>query len=392
MIVAPRPLWAAALAATFSFGLGTGGLGIARAQPAPTPPAAPAVGAAPAAPSGYYHYDQATDPNEQVIELHGGPTPELHVVTRGDTLWAICWYYFNDPWQWPKVWAYNPQITNPHWIYPGDLVRLLPKGFISAVTGTIDPQLDPDDTSAGDPEVAAPTPQRAVTVNVRQVAFIDKQHLDSAWRVVGAVDERELLSTGDDIYISYPQNDVPQLGKRYSIYATDRPVEHPTSGATIGSYVRVLGEVEIIAVKKDKQATARVVNASGEIERGARVGPLLTQFKNVPPVKNAVDATGTVVAMLGREQLIGEGEVVFLDVGKAAGVAVGNRMYVVRRGDAYEPERQPEEMVGQNNQRFPARALGEIVLIQVDERLSIGLVTLAIEEMGIGDRVMMRKQ
>lgn len=64
----------------------------------------------------------------------------------------------------------------------------------------------------------------------------------------------------------------------------------------------------------------------------------------------------------------------------------------MRRGDAYEPERLPEDMVGQNNQRFPARALGEIVLIQVDERLSIGLVTLAIEEMGIGDRVMMRKQ
>ncbi len=388
MTVAPRPLWAAALAATTTLGLGTLGLDRARAQPAP--PAA--VGTAPAGPTGYYHYDQAIDPNEQVIEVHGGPTPELHVVTRGDTLWAICWYYFNDPWQWPKVWAYNPQITNPHWIYPGDLVRLLPKGFISAVTGTIDPQLDPDDTSAGDPEVAVATPQRAVTVSVRQVAFIDKQHLDSAWRVVGAVDERELLSTGDEIYVSYPQNDVPQLGRRYSIYATDHAVQHPTSGATIGSYVRVLGEVEIIAVKKDKQATARIVTANGEIERGARVGALLTQFKNVPPVKNAVDATGTVVAMLSREQLIGEGEVVFLDVGKSAGVAVGNRMYVVRRGDAYEPERLPEDMVGQNNQRFPARALGEIVLIQVDERLSIGLVTLAIEEMGIGDRVMMRKQ
>ncbi|MBK9031241.1 MAG: LysM peptidoglycan-binding domain-containing protein [Myxococcales bacterium] len=371
---------------------------VAVAQPAPPtpPPVVITMGAdgtptvssgAPAAPTGYYHYDQAgLDPTEETFEVYGGPTPELHVVTRGDTLWAICWYYFNDPWQWPKVWAYNPQITNPHWIYPGDLVRLLPRGFIAAVTSLDAAQLDPDEVKAGDGDAPPPTPTRAVELSVRQVAFIDKKHLESSWRVVGAVDERELLSLGDEVYISYPGDDVPQVGKRYSIYQADEPV------AGVGSYVRIQGEVQIVAVKQDKRARARIVRVTGEIERGARVGPLMTQFKNVPPVKNTVDATGTIVAMLARVQLIGQGEVVFLDVGSDQGVKVGNRMYVVRRGDAFDPVIRPEDMVGQNNQRFPARALGEVVLIQVDEKLSIGLVTLAVEEMGVGDRVMMRKQ
>src|SRR5262249_38421501 len=55
-------------------------------------------------------------------------TPEFHTVSRGDTLWDITGYYFSNPWRWPRVWGMNPQITNPHWIYPGDRVRLLEPG------------------------------------------------------------------------------------------------------------------------------------------------------------------------------------------------------------------------------------------------------------------------
>ena len=354
----------------------------------------PVVGSQEPPPRRFFKYEGENlqgDPYEEDVPVYGGPTPELHVVGRGDTLWAICWYYFNDPWQWPKVWSYNPQITNPHWIYPGDLVRLLPKGFIAAITNEpVD--LDPDDQAGGTPISATPTPDRAVEVTLRQVAFIDKKHLDSAWRVIGSVEERELLSLQDEIYISYPKNDVPQVGQVYSIYAEDRKVNHPKGGAEVGSYVRILGEVEIRAVKQDKQARGRIVAVSGEIERGARVGPLLTQFKNVQPVANQVDAEGTILAMLGNDLMVAAGEVVFLDLGKGQGVQPGNVLYVVRRGDAFDDNMTPRERIGQNDDRYPARSLGKVVLVQVGETMSIGLVTLAIEEMGVGDKVLMRKQ
>src|SRR4051794_22822885 len=48
------------------------------------------------------------------------PTSEVHVVQSGDTLWDLCSKVLNSPWYWPKIWSYNPQITNPHWIYPGN--------------------------------------------------------------------------------------------------------------------------------------------------------------------------------------------------------------------------------------------------------------------------------
>ena len=47
-----------------------------------------------------------------------------HVVVKGDTLWDICESLYGDPWVWPKVWQLNQHITNPHWIYPGDQIRL----------------------------------------------------------------------------------------------------------------------------------------------------------------------------------------------------------------------------------------------------------------------------
>ncbi|MGH2901133.1 MAG: LysM peptidoglycan-binding domain-containing protein, partial [Solirubrobacteraceae bacterium] len=150
-------------------------------------------------PSGYYvgGGDIATVPEEPEV-IRGGPLPELHVVRKGDTLWDICFLYFNDPWQWPKVWSYNPQVTNPHWIYPGDLVRLLPRGmFAQAKPAPTEPE-----TQAGPaPADALPAPARRTEVGIKQTAFVEKSDLDRSITIDGAVDEKVLLGDGDQVYL-----------------------------------------------------------------------------------------------------------------------------------------------------------------------------------------------
>jgi hypothetical protein len=342
----------------------------------------------PAAPPPVYYYGSGDQPNAQedegaVDQQFAGPTPELHVVRTGDTLWGICSLYFGDPWQWPKVWSYNPQITNPHWIYPGDLVRLLPKGMFAEQQPT-----PPGNSETPEPvKDNLPAPAAKTNVGIKQTAFVEKSNIDKSITVDGAVDEKELLSIGDSIYLSYPANNPPKVGQRYSIYKPDNTVK--SDGKEVGSYVRILGTVEIVSVKQDKRARGVIVEANMEIERGAKVGALVKQYKNVPPVPAKVDAQGSIVAMLTKDQLIGQGEMVFVDVGKDAGVEVGNRMFVVRRGDAMPA--QSESTVGQDDRRFPARALGEVVIVQVGEKVSVALVTLAVQEMAVGDNVMMQK-
>ena len=199
-----------------------------------------------------YYVNNDGDPYREPAVVHSGVVPELHVVRSGDTLWDICWYYFNDPWQWPKIWSYNAQITNPHWIYPGDLVRLLPRGAFTSTTNPLpnepDRRVDP-----------LPAPQRRIESSVTSTAFVEKADLDKSITIDGSVEEKQLLGTNDEVYLSYPEGKPPQVGKRYSIYVPGRQVKNA------GAYVQLLGSLEVVSVKQDKRARGRILEANQEI-------------------------------------------------------------------------------------------------------------------------------
>ncbi|HUT76195.1 MAG TPA: LysM peptidoglycan-binding domain-containing protein, partial [Polyangia bacterium] len=117
-----------------------------------------------------------------------GEDVKTYVVRSGDTLWDICTRFFGDPYDWPRVWSYNTRITNPNWIYPGDLLWLVPPEQGPAVAPASAPAT---------PQAATTVKRRPQTVLVRNRGFVDAEILKQAGTIVGSHGEVMMLSQYD---------------------------------------------------------------------------------------------------------------------------------------------------------------------------------------------------
>src|SRR5438874_4760440 len=122
----------AALAGALAVSLGAGAQQEPAAQPAAEQPQQQ-----PAAEQPQQQPPQRTETAPVVTEQSPRPppdtniqpvpgSPEEYIIQKGDTLWDLSQKFLNNPWYWPKIWSNNPYIENPHWIYPGNKLRIVP--------------------------------------------------------------------------------------------------------------------------------------------------------------------------------------------------------------------------------------------------------------------------
>jgi hypothetical protein len=372
------------------------------AAPPPAPPPTPIIITPPGQPAspqkerssgavetetGYYHSEDYGMPTDQEREENGatvvspGTVPATHMVRSGDTLWDLSWTYFSNPWEWPRVWSYNPEITNPHWIYPGDQVRLRAPGS--------GPEKKPAATARAEPRKIGPVTEGMF--ELRQMAFLASEELELGIVVEGSPEEKIMLATGDEVYLTYPSGKPPRVGQHYAVYLERERVVHPTRDEDAGAYVRVIGEVEVISAAVGKRARGVITDSVDVIERGMQLGPVERQFQRVEQVPAEVDLEGTIVAEIGAEELIGARQVVFIDRGSEDRVRVGNHFHAIRRGDGYEGEMDAPSGIGKNDGRYPARSVGEILVVQTGKTTSVAVVVRSDRELGVGDRVLLNR-
>jgi LysM repeat protein len=339
---------------------------------------------------GYDIYDEVYDDDRGYAE----DVPDVHVVQRGDTLSGISSYYLRDVHAWPRLWSWNEHVTNAHWIFPGDRIRLY------------DPRFGPrgDDVPAFRySKTRVPDGSRFETLNLNQFAFVDANDFDTSMKVVGGGEANVMMSTLDTVYMSYDRSRPPIAGERLVVYAPQEKVYDLKDKKLLGYVVQIMGEVQIESIAR-KTVEGTVATAHNPIERNYRVGPLRRQFRRIDAVPATESATGVVVAtlndtspfpkqsrrrksLLGEHVMVGETQFMVVNIGTASGLEVGNVLEVVRKGDEYTDKRVFHIPYDDG---WPRRVIGEAVVVQVQASTALLASTYSRREIERGDHVELR--
>ena len=339
--------------------------------------------------------------SEGIIRSRRAIVPSQHTVKKGDTLWDVCDQYFNNPWKWPEVWAKNPQIQNPHWIYPGDQIRLRTGSTSDLIGGAELTLLDRPQTVPPD------------TIFLRNRGYIGDPKNDTWGMVVGAREDQELLSTGNHAYVILRPGVTVQPGQQLTVFRHIRkPRRVRGARQPSGEIVEVLGTIKVDSFNPETRvARGRIVESMALIERGHSVGPVGRRVDVVPPQRAEVDIWARIIDTFYPQIFYGRNQLVFIDKGSEDGLAPGNRMFVVRRGDAWRKTKRVSRRVGKrrmvievpenarheaiplegNEEDFPEEVVGEVRIVRTQKYSSLALVIASAVELENGDRLVARR-
>lgn len=303
---------------------------------------------------------------------------EIYTVKEGDTLWDICVKFFSDPYVWPRIWSYNTRITNPHWIYPGDSIWLVPPGPMTQTPAAVDA-----------PAVIKPRPK---AILVRNRGFVDKKTLEESGKIAGSQKEVMMLAQYDEAYAEFEGTKEIRQGDEFAVFKIIEDVEgvddSEEEGDDLGKLVEILGVTRVTQYDKETGVARVVIDESLKpIERGDLIGPVHRRFEFVSPVINERELKGHVVAFLDPTVLAATHQIVFVDKGRKHGVKEGNRFFVIEKRDSYrESMEEPDD-----NEGYPFEVLAEMRVVEAREGTSTCLVTASVKELEVGEQVEMIK-
>ncbi len=311
--------------------------------------------------------------------------PAVYTVQEGDTLWDIAARFLDDPWKWPELWDRNPFVSNPDLIYPGDRLRLRMVDGEPKVTRQRVERLSPGVKERPVERLEAiETVDRSVVLPyVDRYGLLGQESNPDAVgaRLVAGAKERVMYSSGDRVFVRLNNGNDP-AGEVWYAFQKPDPIRDPDSEKLFGYLLTHTGRIQLQGATSDGLREATVERTYAPIEAGDRLypgGEALERTRFLPKPAPAVE--GRILRHVGGETMLGQGQMVVLDLGARDGLERGHVLRV--RG---HPRRVSEP--GQEGKaRLPGREKGEIMVIQTKDRLSFALIMRNQLPVEAGDRV-----
>lgn len=315
-------------------------------------------------------------------ELLRADHPDQYTVVKGDTLWDISARFLRTPWRWPDIWYVNPQIANPHLIYPGDILELVyvdGKPQLRLRRGPL--KLSP--TVRSTPwDGAIPTiPVDAIGPFLTRPYVMDKDQLDKAPYVVAFADEHILGGAGQKAYVRSIDQVDPT---KFEIVRPGGPYKDAGTGEILGYEATYIGSSEL--QRTGDPATVFINNTDVEAIIGDRLIPAGDEkaTANFTPHAPPMPIEGAIISVLNGVSQIGQYNVVVLDRGARDGLKPGSVLRVDQRGEVI---RDVVTADSRDTVQLPDEEAGLLMVFRTFERVSFGLVMHATRVMHVNDKV-----
>ena len=316
------------------------------------------------------------------VELNA-EVPETYIVKKGDTLWGISGMYLKEPWLWPELWDVNPQIDNPHLIFPGDelyLVWVDGRPRLRVRRGR-DVKLTPS-MRVTQLDLAIPIiPLDQIGPWLLRHRIMEAEDLNDSAYVVAA-DQRHLITgPGDKVY---GRGLFPDGERAYGIYRPGDTYRDPLTDELLGYQAQEIGNARLLSSNEQEVTELEVTRVSEEVRISDRLLPMEERildatFQPRAPGVDVVD--GFMIAVDGGITQIGEMSIVVINKGKRDGIEIGHVLAVYQAGELIF------DKVAQENVQLPDSRSGLAMVFESFEKASYAIILKASGPLKVLDKV-----
>ncbi|MGA1823250.1 MAG: LysM peptidoglycan-binding domain-containing protein [bacterium] len=327
----------------------------------------------------------------QKPQIPGAELPSVYIVRKGDTLWDISKKFFLDPFDWPELWKLNSLVEDPHWIYPGQPIILpKPKKKEAKPAPFV---FKPPKIETPVEEVKIKKEEELLVIKGEQ-PLTDTSTMDSCgyilsknvykkrrksenWgKVIGSKSNKMNLSSFDIIYLNQGIKDNIYKDQIFTIFRTEKKVDHIHTHKHMGYLIKILGLATIVDVNKST-SIAMITKCFSEIHNDDQFMPyekMPSPFRLTPTEKNI---EGCIIESRDSKMYMSIYDIVYLDIGSADNIKPGNYFYTFTTQSLFDRKTAKKPDVIYNK-------TGKISILRTEEHTSTALITQSHAPMPLG--------